>query len=90
MIIAGHNMANGIHGLACEMCGRKFSDIACVRASDIGQIGFCHQGSLNQHEFDQIRAEVERQWVCVMDIASGRGIGGTLPGVEVAEEDWFG
>lgn len=89
MIIAGHVMAETIHGFVCRDCGRKFCDISGVLESDIGKGGFAHQGMLNRAEFDQIKTEVERQWACVTGVASGRGIGGSLPGSETME-DLFG
>lgn len=79
-IIAGHSMADSIHGLACRDCGRRFVDLASVRKSDIGTKGWSHYGELNSPEFESIQAEIERMWGLLVGVASGRGIGGMAAG----------
>lgn len=79
MIIAGHCFSETLHGLRCA-CGVRFVDIASVTRLAIGKPGWAHAGSLNEAEFNQIRAEVDRQWALLVGIASGRGIGGMAPG----------
>lgn len=80
MNIAGHDFQHEIHGLTCSTCARRFVDIAGAQRSDIGKLGIAHTGNLNKAEFNQIRAEVDRQWDLLVGIASGRGIGGMAPG----------
>lgn len=82
MMIAGHSFSETLHGLTCSACARRFVDIAGTARSDIGKLGIAHQGNLNEAEFNQIRAEVERQWELLVGTASGRGIGGMAPGEE--------
>lgn len=82
-IIAGHSFSEQFHGRVCLGYGVRFADITSVQPSDVGKPGFCHQGVLNAAEFDQIIAERDRIWGCVADIASGRGVGGSLPGNEM-------
>lgn len=82
MIIAGHQFVDGIHGLTCQACGWRFSYISGVQRTDIGKNGWAEHGALNEAEYNQIRAEVERQWGHLVGVASGEGIGGMAAGTE--------
>lgn len=59
MTIAGHVF--DIQGKWCT-CGKKFVDISSVTAEEIGQPNLAHSGALNEKEFNEIRAEVDRLW----------------------------
>ncbi len=59
MTIAGHVF--DIQWRWCT-CGKKFVDIAPATQDDIGQPGWAHSGALNEKEFNEIRAEVDRLW----------------------------
>jgi len=66
-LIAGHKFsATGfceyMSADSTQPCGKTFSDIACVTKEDIGKDGWAHRGALNETEYQEIIAEVERVW----------------------------
>lgn len=85
-IIAGHKFAEGLHGLTCLDCGRRFTDLTAVRETDIGADGWAAFGSLSRDGYDSIRAEVERVWALTKAVGSGAGVGGMAPGSELEME----
>lgn len=54
-------------------CGRRFADISIAEKADIGKPVYCHSGSLNETEYNEIVRERERIWSMVYGVATGSG-----------------